>query len=239
MDLAKFLLMLTRRSLRSSRAAEFKDDPFEGFCFVEHCDSETATPGEEIRAMLGTGVARAFEMAPKTLFVNSWSLGPESNLMWKAYSDSESSVAVLSSTHRYVDAVDWGDLRQCQLDCGPVSYFSRLEEAQRLRRDFNDGPYPMGDELIRHVVQLGFQKRDSFRGENEWRAVVYQDPATGAHVEADVDLGTLIDSVCVSPKAQDHFFDAVSAAVETFCPGKRVWRSELISRLPRNPKASA
>ena len=195
MDLAKFLLMLYGRNLRSSRAAEFKDDPFEGFCFVEHCALETAAPGEEIRAMLSTGVAKAFEMAPKTLFVNCWSLGPESNLMSKAYSDSDSSVAVLSSTHRYVDAVDWRGFRQRDFDCGPVSYYSREQEAELLWRDFDNGPYPMGDELIRHVVQLGFHKRDSFRGENEWRAVVYQDPATGTHVEADVDLGKLIDSV--------------------------------------------
>jgi hypothetical protein len=234
MDLAKFLLMLKRRSLWFSRAAEFKDDPFAGFCFVEHRDIANSRPGwEELLAWMGTETAKEFREAPQVLFVNCWSLDPESNLMWKTYSKSGPCVAIVSSTHRYVDAIDRTGLPSYCFDCGSVVYHSSLQEAERLQHDFRRG-VPMGDETIRRIVQLGFQKRDSFRGENEWRAVAYQDQVSDTGVEAEVDLDRLIDSVCVSPHAQPYFLDAVRAVVEGFSLKKKVWQSELL-RPPQRP----
>jgi hypothetical protein len=86
----------------------------------------------------------------------------------------------------------------------------------------------MGDELIRRIVQLGFHKRDFFRGENEWRAVTYQNQESGIGVKAEVDLDKLIDSVCVHPKAQTNFLEAVCAIMEKVAPGKSICRSEIL-----------
>jgi hypothetical protein len=236
MDLAKFVLTLERQSLWFSRAADFKDDPFEGFCFVGHDDIATARPGAgELRAWIGTETAKEFRNAPNVLYVNCWSLDPESNLMWETYSKSGPCVAVVLSTHRYVEAVDWTNLRQRDFDCGPVEYHGRLEEASRLQHDFRAGGIPLGDELIRQIVQLGFHKRHCFRGENEWRAVVYQDEASGSGVAGNVNLDRLVESVCVSPRAPSYFLDAVRAAVERFSLGKRVWQSELSKQPNRLP----
>ncbi len=85
MDFSKFVAMLSSNALWFSKAATFRDDPYEGFCLAEHSEFEDAAPGAvQLMALLGTHTARAFEKAREHLYVNCWTLDPmESVSMWE------------------------------------------------------------------------------------------------------------------------------------------------------------
>jgi hypothetical protein len=254
MDLPKFVWMLAKRDLWFTKAAEFRDDPYEGFCKAEHREfpsdeygpGPTILPGrfkggsqieispERLFAELSYLSAETCRNARDHLYVNSWCLAPESMAMWQIYGSLAQGIAVTSSVGQYQRAAKF-NFGPEQYRFGRVEYHDDIESCEDIRRDFRTGSTPMSSNLWDSVLRLGFHKRVCYKYENEWRAALYQDfrpGVSGVHIA--FDLEQLISGVYVGPQAEEFFFDAVSSIMDKFLLRKPLERSALL-----NPPAAA
>jgi hypothetical protein len=173
------------------------------------------------------------ESAGEHLYVNSWCIGEsESMAMWQIYGSLGFGVAVKSSEGKYQQAAQF-EVDESYYDFGPVTYHDDLESALAVYRDFSAGWIPvMGStSLRREVLKLGFNKRSCYRYENEWQAVVYQEPRpeiTG--IREAFDLNQLISAVVVGPRAEAFVVDAAASLMEKFGLIKPLEKSGLLSR---------
>lgn len=69
MDLLRFISMLFTRQLRFTKAATYKDDPWEGFCEVRHLEFPPEltkeSPGHAVHALASNYSRKEYESAPR------------------------------------------------------------------------------------------------------------------------------------------------------------------------------
>ncbi len=252
MDLPRFVSILSRGGLWFAKATTLRDDPWEGFGRAECLTAppagewQEAADGRKTRtvsvrqamAHFSQNSAEFVEHASEHLYVNSWCAGPESMAMWQIYGALGSGVALKSSVERYVRAAKF-NVDDSHYDFAEVTYHTSLETVPDLRLDFR-GSIPMpGPSLRREILKLGCHKRECFRHEHEWRALLYQDARPEvAGIDVDFDLGELISEVFVGPRAEAFIVDAVESIMEKFQLRKPCKRSDLLSS-PRKDVAPA
>ncbi len=254
MDMARFVALLTTKTLWFAKAAQFHDDPFEGFCRVTPLPPpqdeygevwlSARTDGESKPVSVERMVAELvhcgqeyFENPGEHLYVNSWCLADESMAMWQIYGANGCGIALKSSVGRYQRAIDLEQLRS-QFAFGRVEYHNDLEGCVDLHLDFRYGVRPMpGIGVWKKMLPLAFHKRTCFEHEREWRGALYQDarPAPGCDIEAD--LNELVEAVHVGPRAPDFLFDAVKAVMDKFDLQRPLERSALLQPPRRNSAA--
>jgi hypothetical protein len=170
MDLPTFVAMLATECLWFSKAAQFKDDPWEGFCRVQ---TRNATAGDEVKwitresgdktrtlsvsqwfASLSQLAADYLENAREHLYVNSWCLADESLPMWDLHGDAGRGIAVSSSVGRYARAVKLGEIRLEQYAFGKVKYDPDLESCADLLISGRDGFHSATPAQILDITEI-------------------------------------------------------------------------------------
>ena len=146
MDLPRFISMLST-SLWFTRAADFRDDPFEGFCDARHrefpVDEHGAGPLSRIgpttvslERMFAEGSYSNAEIcrnARDYLYVNSWCLANESMAMWQIYGSLTCGVAVTSTVGQFQGALRVQPAERQQFLFGKIKYHDILQRLRRLR----------------------------------------------------------------------------------------------------------
>jgi hypothetical protein len=202
--------MLVSSALRFTKAANFGDDPWEGFCKVIVPSTAIPEKGEDgaihlqsfeqLKASFARSSAKYLRDARHHLYVNSWSLYADSMAMWKIYGANGKGLAIQSSVKRYEKSLLF-DLSSDHYAFGCVEYADDIENSVKVRADFTGSVVLPGPELRKHVVSKGFLKRACYQFEKEWRGVLYQDARpedTGVDIPCSFD--TLIDAVIAGAK---------------------------------------
>jgi hypothetical protein len=256
MDLPKFVSMLATGSLRLTKAATFRDDPYEGFCNAMHLamppspedgckviaredvQGKTMISLAQMLADFSRGSAEACRKAREHLYVNSWCLASESMAMWEIYGSHGFGLALKSSVGQYRQAARF-NLPLEHYDFGAVMYHDDIASAPEIVRDFRNGAIPVpGPALWRQMIDLAFHKRGCYEYEKEWRAALYQDlrPEISG-IDIEFDLKQLISAVYVGPRAEEFFYDAVASVMDKFQLQKPLERSALL-RVPEEKEAA-
>lgn len=257
MDLPRFVSILSTGKLWFAKAATFRDDPYEGFGraksleipssnnfrkWITHRDSkgmETKISAPEMMANMSQMSAKIVENAREHLYVNSWCQGlSESMAMWQIYGSLGCGVAIRSSINRYRLAARFA-VDSSHYALGEVTYQHSLESAPSVHMDFTHGSIPLqGPSLRREVLKLGFHKCSCYWYENEWRAVIYQEPRPEiAGVSEPFDLDELICAVYIGPRAEGFVVDAASSIMDRFKLRKPLQQSNLLSAPQREGRS--
>ena len=156
----------------------------------------------------------------KWIYVNCWYSGKfESNLMWKAYSkNNKEAVAIQTTYQKLQQHLPVKTTHNNQIALGAVEYIDYNEDMIPL--------YPNQDMIPLDPFQPFMYKRVNFQDENEIRSLILEIPPKTS-VEKDIDkrdfeidnetegiyvevpLSDLIDSVYISPTAQEWFHESV------------------------------
>ena len=227
--LPKFLATLTSKSLWFSRATEFQDDHFEAFCNPQVSEfGPDAERWQQAKEWLSKGTAEAFRSAPQRLYINCWYVGDcETSLMWGRYASQDDGIAIRSDDVRLKAQLLEGGVPQEDFDCGTVTYVRQADFNKTMLRDFR-GPVPAGRRMIAEVLRVGFFKRDLYSLENEWRAIIYQDPRPERGLDVKVDLNALIEEIVVAPRAPDFLMEALKILLKGFQVNAPIRRSDLL-----------
>lgn len=212
MDLAKFISMLSKRSLYFACATQFKD-PYEGYFPKSWLPEKQLKNLLDIKSEIDNSIFSGFlkklakfqklDNAIEDMFldsilswgINSWHISEyESEAMWNLYTLSGQGIAIESTIKQLIASA----YTEQKFDVQPVEYIDF--ESQ----EFN------GTSSI-------FLKRKSFEHEQELRAIVLlKENAKGQGVFVDCNLDVLINYVHVSPFAESYFKEVV----EDICNGK-------------------
>jgi len=247
MDLPKFVSMLATGTLRFTKAATFRDDPYEGFCKAVSLEVPPPFDGragltgrqkvslsvERGRAGISQSSAQVCRNARDYLYLNSWCLAAESMAMWEIYGSHGHGLALKSSVDLYQRAAKF-EVSTEHYDFRQVKYHADIESSPDVERDFRVGAVPApGPGLWPEVLRLAFHKRDCYEYEKEWRAALYQDYRPDVDgIDVDFNLEQLISAVYIGPRAEPFFFDAVASVMDKFCFQKPLESSALL-RAPR------
>jgi len=219
MDFAKFVSMLTTRSLYFACPSQF-EDPYEGLVPRSHAQAESAIVqplvndllrlrpafaerGPECLEKLEEGlhtlkaqISGARKKAASKFGVSCWHINEcESEAMWKLYSALGQGIAIETTIAQLRDSL--GDSLHVQID--------RVRYA-----DFDKDPIEKGH---RHYGL--FMKRKSYEHERELRATILL-PKEGIGILVNCDLDILVTKVHISPYSEGYMRDAV----EDLCAGK-------------------
>ena len=250
MDLPRFVWLLSTNRLWFAKAATFHDDPWEGFGKAKRFEiandglknaatkvAKAETGGNpqrllsvpEMMADLSKRSSDILENARDHLYVNSWCLASESMAMWEIYGAHGLGVALRSTVEQFQKA-ERRQMDSSHYAFGQVTYHDDLETASQVDFDFRENiPLP-GAGLRREVLKLGLHKRACYSYEQEWRAVLYQDPrADIAGVDEAFDLDQLIDAVYVGPRAPEFIVEVVSSIMDKYLLQKPLEKSALLS----------
>jgi hypothetical protein len=257
MDLRRFVSMLASKTLWFAKAAQFHDDPYEGFCRVtaravpldEYGPkwlTHENTQGNPVPISLERMVAEVshmsaeyFEDAREHLYVNSWCLADESMAMWQIYGSSGHGIALRSSVGQYRRAARL-PVETSQFAYGKVQYHADITETPDVQLDFSQGPVPApGSGVWEKILKLAFHKRRCFEYEKEWRGALYQDSRPEPGCNIDFDLDELISAVYIGPRVDGFFFDVVSSVMEKFQLKEPLEKSALLQPPPRKMGAAA
>jgi hypothetical protein len=242
MDLQRFVTILVSGALRFTKAAEFGDDPWEGFCKV--IIPSTAIPEkledgtvhlqsvEQLLASFARHDAKYLDNARQHLYVNSWSMCADSMAMWKIYGANGKGLAILSSVGRCTNALSL-DLTPDHYRFGCVQYDGDILNSPKILVDFSrSSPLP-GPELRKQVTSKGFLKRSCYLFEEEWRGALYQEVRpndTGVDIPCVLD--TLIEAVVVGPNSDLFLVGVIEDLMGKFGIEKAVSRSTLLQAPP-------
>jgi hypothetical protein len=241
MDLAKFISLLSE-GLWFTRAANFRDDPHEGFCNAVHREFpvDEYGPGPLVRngptsitferwiAETSYHNAEVCRNARNHLYVNSWCLANESMAMWQFYGPLPYGVAVTSTVGQYQRSLKIETSHEFLF--GKVKYHDDLAASPEIKKDFRNGAIPLGSKCFEQVLTLGLQKRSCYKYEDEWRALLYQDPEPDkCGVQIPVGLEQMINVVYVAPRAERFFFHVISSVMAKFSLRKPLEPSALLA----------
>ena len=164
---------------------------------------------------------RAYTLALRSsTYVSCWSLGPESEAMWRLYCEGREGVAMVTTLQKLRDSLADADVL-----ISPVRYI-----------DYHRETLP-GRDYIHQLIH----KRIAFVHEREVRVVHRPEaalhvplpgeepPPSPQDVRLPWDPELALDGLIVSPFAPDWYPDAVRAAVDAFAPrlSGRLTQSEL------------
>ena len=240
LDLPKFIHMLATGTLWFSRATEFHDDPYEGFCRVTapKFPADEHGPGP-LAAMPGTSVEISFQrfmaemahssaeyllQARQHLHVNSWCLATESMAMWQIYGVGGTGIAIKSSIGRFRRAFGQTEL------IDQFAFASVVYSDEPVLHDLSRGSVPApGRAMWEAILKLGLQKRTCYQFEDEWRCALYQElkPDEKGRI-VPFDLDEMIESVLVGPRASRFFLETVETVMEKFGLQKPLRKSALL-----------
>jgi hypothetical protein len=216
--------ILVRRALFFARATTF-NDPWEGSFPEEQFDPDrveeswahTAPFNEKTRAELHQRLLAHrdnMEANRHTNAVSCWHMsGEESDSHWRIYGHSDEGVAIRSSVGHLKKALEM--FKERSVFIGQVEY---------------GGDNIKIDSGFRPIVH----KRSAFRHDQEVRAIVWEQESEpggrpkptfgekGTYV--DIDVGTLVQEVVVSPLAHMHFVETVTHVIRGLglsCPVRR------------------
>lgn len=228
MSLAKFLSLLTRKSLYFCQARTLrKADPYEGtwsrpnLIFYEamisnpeffrqayNIPSGDALPTNLQDSFSPATQKRIGDIVASITYVNCWNMSEhESAFLWSIYAPSEG-LAIRSTIGKLRDVLK-NEARDIFI--GAVAYI-----------DYNFEAIPGGN-----LINQFFRKRKSFEAEQELRACFWgiengiglSDSAltlNSAGHYVPCDIGALADQVCISPAAPQWYQDAVTVVALKF-----------------------
>ena len=226
MDFTKYVSLIATRSLFFSRIDKLAlDDPYEGSMPISNILYQNNHISPEILEEQLVAIKERRNWA----YANCWYMDDhESNLMWKAYTKNEREAIAIQSTYTL--------LRECLPDYRKT----RIKSPTHNTNDSIDRYMDIGvvkyintqESLPRNNTLWQFMhKRNYFKDEKELRALIIDMPvidlATGRAsienptiegVSAKIDLNNLIQSVYVSPFAEDWFESLVKNVTQTYIP---------------------
>ncbi|AQM61455.1 hypothetical protein [Clostridium baratii] len=209
MDFTKFVDILENEALFFTRSDRFKDK-FEGTLPIANeviKERESKVDYEDRKLKL-----KLIKEVRKHMLISCWHINDsESDAMWKLYSQSTQSIAIQTSFGRLKEAFKKTDET---VNIGKVKYI-----------DYNL-------DVINEDSLYNFwlHKRKAFSHENELRAIIcrcdiskikytnlnIKDIPSDYGENIDVDLNMLIDSVYVSPLAEQWFADLVEKVIRRY-----------------------
>jgi hypothetical protein len=196
MDLSRLISLLDGRALHFARACDFTD-PFEGAVSAASLRSRPARAATEAALVGAHGIpitdkemqeiyTFTRERMPRQVMVNCWHMGDgESAAMWGLYCPGGFGVAIRSTIAKLIAALP-GQIGDSAIKVSAVTY-----------ADYDSVRTPDGS----HTMAPFLLKRQSFRHEQELRALlIHRDPAP-AVLPVPVDLGSFIEAVYVAPQS--------------------------------------
>lgn len=230
MDIAKFISMLSTKSLYFAPANSF-DDPYEGakgilekeekwnnfyLDFFRHAIktapgiSEEDSSGEKLEATakrLLDELAQSGVNNRKNTCISCWHCNDfESEAMWKLYSVNVTNAIAIETTYQKLYQALGEDP---YIDIGKVKYI-----------DYRNQFANIGTAAF-------WYKRKSFEHEREVRALIRNHVNNGSGVSLPVDLEVLIKTVYVSPYAPEWFAEVVRDIVQKYNLNKPVMYSSM------------
>lgn len=222
MSFDKFVALAFSKRLWFPKLAElWSADPWEGFGRAKGLPRPSrllkvksvypADAAQFLYAEFSGIAADTLRTAHKHVYANSWCLGKESLGMWDRYGAGGRGVAVVSTVGQFKASLI-REIRPEQYRFGNVSY--HLDVA-RIRHDFTKGRIPASAKLWQLALQAGFNKRDYYSDEREWRAAIFQETLRPRDrgLSEEVHLDQLIQSVRMGPRAEFPTVEAVRAVM--------------------------
>jgi hypothetical protein len=215
MDLAKFISLLSKKSLYFSTANNF-NDPYEFLLPDSHCKALDASreswKEKDMRELKGVvpniestpqyaKILENYNNMPTTqqlckegkqkFGVSCWHINDyENEALWKIYTSSGQGIAIESTTEKLQNSLTYH--RNIQFD--EVRYL-----------DFQEATIDAG-----YKQYVGVLKRKAFEYEKEFRASVLLDESDwGKGCFIGADLNSLIEKIHISPLMPEYFVDAV------------------------------
>jgi hypothetical protein len=202
LDLAKYLNLLSKRSLYFARPSRL-GDRFEGSLTAGNqasIERTIASVPVEQREAVRAGIAENTREGLRSLGVNCWHLGDyESAAMWRLYVRGNQGLALQSTFARLRQSLGASPL---EVHIGKVNYI-----------DYEKETFPEDNMFWQFL-----HKRRSFEYERELRAIIWEprwgtwkvrDQGEVPGINLEVDLETLLERVYVSPTSPQWFEDLV------------------------------
>lgn len=199
MDLYGLLSLLTEEKLKFTNLSEFEDG-FEGRPPLRNTETFHADfrageyfsrPVDEVQKL-----RHRLEHSRYKTWVTSWQQSErESSLMWRVYASEQNGVAIRTNANKLLSALD----SRYKYTAGPVQYIDYLKEA-------------IAEE---EYVAFSFHKQNGYRSECEFRVAIFE-PATNTGLHpylVETDLASLIESIVVSPWANEWQVNALKSAI--------------------------
>jgi len=212
MDLNKFRSMIRENAIFFSRADK-QDDEAEG----EYPEDMLAELERKYRDGIPSGDGTTYtyhqwhtQKEVRSRLISCWSMEPrESQRKWTAYTRSNESIAVRTTI---------GRLKKCFRDGIEPVWIG----AVRYGEEENSLPSSLSKWGGNYWLYPFFKKKESYRWENEIRAIVniaharqgqFGDSEKGCYIKAD--LKTLIDSVWINPQSPAELKNTVGDLLDT------------------------
>lgn len=215
MDFTKFVSMLHYKSLYFSRVDTLKD-PYEASIasyFVENTD------------MPEHALKKLQELLEKKrrqkLFVNCWHINAsESAALWKVYMKSDEGIAIQTTVSKLFTVLEASN-NDLPFDLASVNYDpSKLLSITTKPNGEPVETFNLADAL--------FTKRPCFQYENELRVIVtVHNPKSTGFNWGDLDINSLIESICVNPEASTWVVSLVRDLAKSYKIEGKVYKSKI------------
>lgn len=236
MDFTKLLSLLEKEALFLARADRL-GDPYEGFLpkqALTRWKEEFQNTGDP-KTEIYSNITQVFKTVCRWTLMSCWhESANESAAMWKCYNSSPDGIAIKTSYRRLCESLIGPE----EIYIGRVSYIDYDSPEPVGIFDVQDG---LGNETpVDHPLKLRsqfFKKRKEFQHEHEVRALHAKplhglfaggmtrelpEPEWESGVYVQVDVGTLVDMVVLSPFATRAFRELVPAVLRRYGYGKEL-----------------
>ncbi len=228
MDFAKYVSLVSSKSLYFARLREFKDH-FEGSFWptkILKPDFEHPNITESDKATWKQNL----EENKKYIAVNCWHLSEyESDAMWRIYAKDDKGIAIQSTYGCLCE-----ELENAKTNLPYLHEINRVKYIDPFKDMFR------GNQLWIFAGVL--HKHKSFDYEKELRAVLFtKKPISKPNEEYDFskgvlmqldDLNSFIEKVIICPYSPNRFYESVKSVSEKYGLEDKVNRSELTEKLP-------
>jgi len=217
-DLGKFIFLLDRKTLYFTRSDKF-NDMFEGSYSKFNIENRSSIYKDADK--LVELIPKITKDSRKYIFINCWHMNQyESAAMWNIYSKTNESIAIQSTFKRLKDSLNSNSKK---IYIGKVNY-----------ADYNTEWIPEGNMLYPFLY-----KRKSFEHEKELRAIYFELPpaekeiiylnqeALHDGIYVDIDINELIETIYISPLAEQWFYDLVKSIVRKYNYDFKIRKSDL------------
>ena len=212
--MAKFMDLLHNSSLFFPRADKF-EDKFEG-SFTESVKKQIEKHYKE------NDIDFTYEKfkwgLKRGVFINCWHIGTKDNMaMWRIYGQSTNSIAITTTVGKLEKQLELHNLHG-NVSLRKVEYINHFED-------------PRID--VSKYTNIFTYKHEAYEFEKEARVIIDHYPNSAVMgVESpgtslEVDLGSLIRSIVISPDAPEWFYELVSSICGNYNCQHLVKRSEL------------
>ena len=214
MDFTKFVSMLYYKSIHFKRVDKLKD-PYDASIssyFVEINATES-----EIK-----NIKEHEKEERKKLFVNCWHINndTDSAALWKVYMKSDEGIAIQTTVKKLVTVLEASNI-DLPFDLASVNYNpSELPSVTTTPNGTTTWSFSVKEAL--------FIKRPCFRYENELRVFVrFDEHKSTGYDWYDLDINSLIESICVNPEAPNWVFLLVRDLAKSYKIEGKVYKSKI------------